>query len=560
MSLLSLPAAPLKNQDGSSWNLEWRAMVAQFDEKVNPITKLLTAGTDTPRWTPRPPYVDTPPPPPVDYGYYPDLLQPKNLLTLARREFERYLHHRWQTRREQLKGRYPLEARFLRSDVAAVEVEEAKRFIQHKIDVDALQRWNEEVRELCLHELPATDGYSLPILRGDPVPELDLNKLAIRSLPGLIAQEKEITAKIQRLSQWKLLEPRDLGYVIDQLMNLAFPLEEKKTGGLVTAWLKEVQHDPDLVDLPSTSAETVALRVSAVINRAILHEWDAFKHSFDQVTNTLKHYCAQEMDRFLQRFQEEQQAECPPGQVPEFPLTPIGTVPVKRGQLVEHVSRADLAARRLGQLAVVCRELGWLFRPVVPDPDWWPLQPEDQTRLIRRDPSCDARAKLAQTWQKLHELDLPPTLLLHGPKTKLRQAMRQNIEIELGRLSQKYLNPLVDHYGQLWKRDKEEREALCARYRRVHTRATYLCQHLVSQDYPVTVEMARQVMNMLPDQKLHPRDTALLSLGQYLNVPEGVLSTTASARELALAQYRYWDETPHKTFRQLISLWISQLY
>lgn len=65
---------------------------------------------------------------------------------------------------------------------------------------------------------------------------------------------------------------------------------------------------------------------------------------------------------------------------------------------------------------------------------------------------------------------------------------------------------------------------------------------------------------MLPEKKLKPRDVSLLSLGQYLNVPEGVLSTTASARDLALAQYRYWDETPNKTFRQLISLWISQLY
>ncbi len=536
-------------------------MVAQFDEKVNPITKLLTAGTDTPTWTPRPPYVDTPPPPPVDYGYYPDLLQPKNLLTLARREFERYLYHRWQTRREQLKGRYPLEARFLRADVAAAEVEEAKRFIQHKIDVDALQRWNEDVRELCLHELPASDGYSLPILRGDPVPELDLNKLAIRSLPRLIIQEKEITQKTQSLSQWKLLEPRDLGFILDQLMTLAFPLEEKKTpNGLVTAWLKEVQCDSEIIDLPSTSVESVALRVSAVINRTILQEWETFKHSFDQVTGTLKHYCAQEMDRFLSRFQEEQQDECRRALIPEFPLTPIGTVPVKRGQLVEHASRADLAARRLGQLAVVCQELGWLFRPVVPDPDWWPLQPEDQLRLIRRDPNCDAQAKLAQTWQKLYEMDLPPLALLHGPKTKLRHAMRQNTEAELGRLAQKYLTPLIEHYERLWRRDKEEREALCVRYRRIHTRATYLCHHLVSQDYPVTIEMAKQVMEMMPDKKLKPKDTALLSLGQYLNVPEGVLSTTASARDLALAQYRYWDETPHKTFRQLISLWISQLY
>jgi hypothetical protein len=558
--LLSLPPAPVKNQDGSIWHLQWRAMVARFDEKVNSITKLLTAGTDTPSWTPRPPYVDTPPPPLVDYGYYPDLLQPKNLLILARREFERYLHHRWQTRREQLKGRYPLEARLLKPDVAASEVEEAKRFIQHKINVAALQRWNEDVRELRLHELPASEDYPLPILRGDPVPELDLNKLAVRSLPRLIAQEKEITQKIQSLSQWKLLEPCDLKFVLEQLVALAFPVEEKTNGRLVVAWLKELEQDPEVAHLPGSSAETVALHVSAVINRAILHEWETLKHSLDQVVNTLKHYCAQEIERFVQRFQSEQQNECRRARIPEFAIPVISVVQVKRGQLVEHASRADLAARRLGQLAVVCQEMGWLFRPVVPDPEWWPLRSEDQLRLIRRDPSCDARAKLSEMWHKLRDDEFVSTALLYGPRDKLRQTMRQVVEHELGRLAQLHLDPVVKHYERLWQRDKEEREALCERYRRVHVRATHLCRHLVDQDYPVTAEMARQVLEMMPGKKLQPRDTASLSLGQYLQVPEGVLSTTASARDLALAQYRYWDETPHKTFRQLISLWISQLY
>lgn len=301
--LLSLPAAPVKDQPGKDWHLQWRSLVAQFDEKVNSITKLLTAGTDQPGWTPRPPYVDHPPPPLVDYAYYPDLLLPKNLITLARREFERYLYHRWQARREQLKGRYPLEARFLRPDVAPAEVKEAERFIEHKINADALQRWNEDVRELRLHELAGDDKYPLPILRGDPVPELDLNKLAIRSLPRLIAQEKEITQKIQDAKSWQLLEPRDLGFVVDQLTTLAFPLEEKETGRLVLAWLKELEHDPEIADLPSSVAETVALRVSAVINRAILYEWDTFKRSADQVMGTLKLYCAQEVERFCQRFQ-----------------------------------------------------------------------------------------------------------------------------------------------------------------------------------------------------------------------------------------------------------------
>lgn len=334
--LLSLPAAPVKNQPGKDWHARWRALVAQFDEKVNPITKLLTAGTDQPGWTPRPPFVDGPSPPPVDYAYYPDLLQPKNLVTLARREFERYLHHRWQTRRDQLKGRYPLEPRFLRSDVAPAEVAEAKRFIEHKINTDALQRWNEDVRELRLHELPSADSVPLPILRGDPVPELDLNKLAIRSLPRLIAQEKEITQKIQETKSWKLIEPRDLGFVVDQLTALAFPLEEKATGRLVLAWLKELEHDPEIADLPSTVPETVALRVSAVINRAILYEWETFKRSADQLIGTLKLYCAQEVERFLHRFQEEQQDECQGARIPEFPLPVLSVTQVKRGQLVEH--------------------------------------------------------------------------------------------------------------------------------------------------------------------------------------------------------------------------------
>ncbi len=558
--LLSLPAAPVKDQPGKDWHLQWRSLVAQFDEKVNSITKLLTAGTDQPGWTPRPPYVDHPPPPLVDYAYYPDLLLPKNLITLARREFERYLYHRWQARREQLKGRYPLEARFLRPDVAPAEVKEAERFIEHKINADALQRWNEDVRELRLHELAGDDKYPLPILRGDPVPELDLNKLAIRSLPRLIAQEKEITQKIQDAKSWQLLEPRDLGFVVDQLTTLAFPLEEKETGRLVLAWLKELEHDPEIADLPSSVAETVALRVSAVINRAILYEWDTFKRSVDQVMGTLKLYCAQEVERFCQRFQEEQQDECRRAQIPEFPLSVIHVAQVKRGQLVEHASRADLAARRLGQLAVVCQELGWLFRPVVPDPEWWPLHSDDQMRLIRRDPACDARAKLAESWRKLREMELAPVHLLSGPKTRLRQTMRSVVEKELGQLANQHLTPLVEHYQCLWQRDKEERTVLCERYRRVHSRASFLCEHLVKQDYPVTPELARQVMEMLPDKKLKPREVALLSLGQYLSVPEGVLSTTASARELALAQYRYWDETPNKTFRQLISLWISQLY
>lgn len=511
--LLSLPAAPVKNQDGAIWHVQWRALVAQFDDKVNPITKLLAAGTDQPGWTPRPPLVDSPPPPPVDYGYYPDLLQPRNLITLARREFERYLWHRWQTRRGQLKGRYPLEPRFLRPDAVASEVAEAKRFIEHKINTDALQRWNEDVRELRLHEL--TDaGYPLPILRGDPVPELDVNKLAVRSLPRLIAQEKEITQKIQSISQWKLLEPTDLGLVAKQLMHLAFPMEEKDPGRLVHAWLSELERDPELQDIPSTSAETVALRVSTVINRAILYEWETLTRSMELLANTLRHYCAQEVERFLQRFQEEQQAECRRAQIPEFPLPVLSVVQVKRGQLVEHASRADLAARRLGQLAVVCLELGWLFRPVVPDADWWPLNSLDEVRLIRRDPSCDARAKLAQSWQSLRETVLCAASLLDGPKDKLRRTMRQMVESELGRLAQQHLTPLVEHYQRLWQRDKEDREALCERYRRTHARAIFLCEHLTKQDYPVTPELARQVMEMLPDKKLKPRDVALLSLGQ----------------------------------------------
>lgn len=330
-----LPAAPVKNQDGAIWHVQWRALVAQFDDKVNPITKLLAAGTDQPGWTPRPPYVDSPPPPPVDYGYYPDLLQPKNLVTLARREFERYLWHRWKTRRDQLKGRYPLEPRFLRPDAVASEVAEAKRFIEHKINTDALQRWNEDVRELRLHEL--TDAnYPLPILRGDPVPELDANKLAVRSLPRLIAQEKEITQKIQSMSQWKLLEPRDLGFLVEQITVLAFPLEEKRTGRLTGVWLKELEQDPEVAHLPSTSAETAALRVSVVVNRAILYEWESLKRSFDLLSNTLKHYCAQEMERFLQRFEEEQQDECRRAKIPGFPLPVLAVAQVKRGQLVEH--------------------------------------------------------------------------------------------------------------------------------------------------------------------------------------------------------------------------------
>lgn len=208
----------------------------------------------------------------------------------------------------------------------------------------------------------------------------------------------------------------------------------------------------------------------------------------------------------------------------------------------------------------MCQELGWLFRPVVPDPEWWPLHSDDQMRLIRRDPHCDARAKLAESWGKLREMELAPTHILFGPKNKLRQAMRLVVEEELGKLANQHLTPMVEHYQRLWQRDKDDRAVLCERYRQVHSRAIFLCEHLVKQDYPVTPELARQVMEMLPDKKLKPRDVSLLSLGQYLNVPEGVLSTTASARDLALAQYRYWDETPNKTFRQLISLWISQLY
>lgn len=167
---------------------------------------------------------------------------------------------------------------------------------------------------------------------------------------------------------------------------------------------------------------------------------------------------------------------------------------------------------------MVCQELGWLFRPVVPDPEWWPLHSDDQLRLIRRDPGCDARAKLAETWLKLRDTELAPMALLYGPQDKLRRSMRQMVESELGRLAQLHLSPLVEHYQRLWQRDKEDREALCERYRRTHARAIFLCEHLTKQDYPVTPELTRQVMEMLPDKKLKPRDVALLSLGQVSSV------------------------------------------
>jgi len=511
---------------GHPWHQQFQKLVLlSTDPLVNSIHKILTVNTDAPLWTPANATTT-----PAHYNHLPQALTKTELLSHARQEFQWYLYQRWlATHKLIYQQHHP-------------QTDDEKRFAQIQAEKAADERFREDRDNAKLHELDPRIK-PLPILRGDDV-AVDLGRRAVRALPWLLKQERQIQHDIAHYPRWKLLEDPDLDqFIANVVTQLRFP-PPATDGKLSTHWIKELEQAlPKNIDHVSDETDRIAIRVAPVISLLIEQEWENYQGTFKATLERIVHFTAQQFAILLHGYHLAQHEESKVEPMTNEEPLEQGP-PLRIGQVRELVQKLDLVARKLGFLAAVCKELDWLFRPLHPPPHW----PLESRKPIDR--SNRQEASIAQSLIHLRDKEYP--ILTCAYQLVAQQDLALAIRQQTERLAVKHLQPACQYYRQHWEKGCLAIRQLTEEYSRVHALTIEMTDYLLQQTHPVTPKMIHLAFTDKFPETLQPD----CSVTSRLQLPDKNMFNQPP-RQVVQQVYQFLQASP--PFNQFISLWIASL-
>lgn len=501
-----LPAAYV-SEKGDRWHQRFLALFknTSVDIQGNPVVKLLTVGTDKSTWKP-----ELSPNIKVNYSYLPEMLSDSQILALARRELTRYMSLKYVQKRDSLKQKY------------------GDLWIDQKITQECESTFNQDIETLRVFDLK-----DKTTILGGASCEFDFTERCIKALPWLFSEEQRLLKMCRAVPDWGLIEPPSMDRFAQHMIQICCKSEDQQDGKVQASWLRDMEK--------TLGSDTSAVGVSAIINREIVFQWDELVDLTKDMARRLEIFVAQEFSKMAQSYSAIQAREA---KVPEVPVLIPRLASITKSQVTEQMRRLDLAARRMGQLAVVCDQLKWLFRPTS-TPPLWPL--EEDSRLDR---SGDTAHKFRQSMERIRQETFHH--LVHWFSVKTRKALEEEIKENVGMMAVKFLDPAKRAYFALWEKNKKDRDGIGQQFTRVHSELMSMVRHLTGMDVPVISDELVKWLFPKPIKFIKNKIDVL-----PIHVPL-LLEKCSTEAELAVAQVDYFEKRQYSSWKELIELWISQ--